>query len=99
MEMSHGSSIHKIPNTLAFPARQRPISQVPPGDLDVAAIGQLPPTQLALGNPFEARALQMVGFKAALRGWALRQEALEHTPREPDNPLVLADAHAELDSL
>jgi hypothetical protein len=33
-------------------------------------------TQFALGNPFKARALEMIGFKAALGSWALIRESV-----------------------
>jgi hypothetical protein len=80
-------------------SRRRPVPQIQPGDFDIPVIGQLPPTQFALGDPFKVRALEVVGFEATLGGWTLGQKALENTPREPDNALVLADADTELDSL
>ena len=43
-----------------------PLAQVPPADLDIPVLGQLPPAQLPLGDAFEAGALEVVGFDAAL---------------------------------
>jgi hypothetical protein len=58
------------------------MAQVPPGNLDVAVFGQLPPTQLALGNPFKVCALEVICFQVALGSWS-PSKALEHAPWDP----------------
>jgi hypothetical protein len=75
------------------------MTQVPPGDLDVAVFGQLPPTQFALGNPLETGPLEVVAFEAPLRGRALPQKPLKHAPWDPDNAFVLADGNAKFHGL
>jgi hypothetical protein len=64
------------PMRLILGSRRGAFAQVPPGDLDVAVFCQLTPAQLAFGNPFIARALEMIGFKAALGSWALVRESV-----------------------
>jgi hypothetical protein len=64
------------------------LSQIAPGDFDVAVIGQLPTPQLALGNPLKSRAVEVVGFDAALRGRPVGQQALEYAPPHPNQAAV-----------
>jgi hypothetical protein len=73
--------------------------QVAACDFNITVFSQLAATQLALGNPFKARALKVISCQAALRVWALLQEALKDAAGEPDNALVLADGDAELNRL
>jgi hypothetical protein len=56
-------------------------AQIAPGDLDVAVIGQLPLSQLALDRQLEACPLEMEGFNATLRGRRLIEQPLEDPPR------------------
>jgi hypothetical protein len=40
------------------------MTKIAPGDLDVAIVGQLPTAHLPLGNQFEPRSMDIVGFQA-----------------------------------
>ena len=40
--------------------------------------------------------LEVVGFHAPLGGGALREQPLDHAPRDPDHAVVLADLDPEL---
>jgi hypothetical protein len=51
---------------------RRALSQITPGDLDVAVFGQLPAAELALSDPLETGSLEIVGFDAAHGGRTLR---------------------------
>jgi hypothetical protein len=42
-----------------------PFPQVTTGDLNIAIVGQLPPTKFVLSDEFEPSAMKMVGFEAA----------------------------------
>jgi hypothetical protein len=75
------------------------MAQVPPGNLDVAVFGQLPPMQLALGNPLKTRALEVICFQAAFGGCMACQKALEHSSWDPDNAFVFADGDAKFHRL
>jgi hypothetical protein len=44
-----------------------PFPQVTTGDLNIAIVGQLPPTKFALSDAFEASATKTVGSEAAFR--------------------------------
>ena len=44
-----------------------PFPEVTTGDLNIAIVGQLPPTKFALRDQFEPSAMKMVGFEAAFR--------------------------------
>jgi hypothetical protein len=48
-------------------------AQVPPADLDISVLGQLPPPQLPLGDALEAGPLEVVGFDAPIGARPLRQ--------------------------
>src|SRR5262249_20454663 len=48
---------------------QSHLAQVPPADLDDPIPGPLPPPGLPLGDPLEARSLEVVGFDAPLGYW------------------------------
>jgi hypothetical protein len=52
-------------------------AKVPSGDLDVAIIGQLPPTQLPLNDHLEPGALEMECLHAPLGSRALIEQPLE----------------------
>jgi hypothetical protein len=54
-------------------------------------LGQLPPTQLLLGDALEPGALEVVRLNAAFGRGPLREQALEHAPWDPDHAAVLAD--------
>jgi hypothetical protein len=41
------------PEQAALAERRRPLAQISPRDLDIAGLGQLPPTQLALHDYLE----------------------------------------------
>jgi hypothetical protein len=74
-----------------------PFPQVMTGDLDIAAVGQLPPSKLALGDEFEPGSMKMVGFQTPLGCWGLIEQGLEHAPGDAHCAFILADADAELD--
>jgi hypothetical protein len=71
--------------------------KIAPGDLDVAIVGQLPAAHLPLGNQFEPRSMDIVGFQAPVGCRPLVREPLESAPRHANNALVLPDADSELD--
>ena len=60
------ASGRRAPRSRASEGCRRAFSQVSPGDLDVAVLSQLTLTEFALGNPFKACALEVIGFKTAL---------------------------------
>src|SRR6516164_10754068 len=66
-------------------------------DLDIAVVGQLPPSNLPLCNEFEPDSMKVVGFKAALRYRALRKQDLKHAPGNAHHTLIFAHLDAELD--
>ena len=45
----------------------------------------------------EPGSLEVVRLDAPLGGGPLREQPLEHPPRDPDHPLILADLDPELD--
>jgi len=57
------------------------------------------PAQLPLSDALEPGPLEVVCLDAPLGGGPLRQQALEHAPRDPDNAAVLPDLYPELDGL
>jgi hypothetical protein len=63
------------------------------------SLGQLPPAQFPLGDVLEPGPLEVVGFDAPLGRGSLREQPLEHAPRDPDHPAVLADRDPELHGL
>jgi hypothetical protein len=73
-----------------------PFPQVTTGNLNIAIVGQLPPTKFALSDEFEPGAMKMVGFEAAFRRGFLWKQDLEHAPRHANDALILAHCHAEL---
>ena len=66
------------------------MTKIAPGDLDVAILGQLPAAHLLLGNQFEPRPMEVIGFQAAFGARALVEESLKHTARYPDDASVMA---------
>jgi hypothetical protein len=73
------------------------LAQIPTRDLDIAIVGQLPAADLSLRDQFEPGPMQMVGFQAPLRCRGLVKQRLEDPSRNPDDPVILAHADAELD--
>ena len=71
----------------------------PPADLHVPILGQLPPTDLPLGDALEPGTLEIVGLDAPLRRRSFGQKTLEHPPRNPDHTTVLPNLDAELHRL
>ena len=69
------------------------LAQITTADFDVAIVGQLPATDLPLGDEFEPGPMQMVGFEATLG-----RRGLEHAPRHPHYAVILADADAKDDA-
>ena len=57
-------------------------------DLDVAVLGQLPMAHLALGDPLEPGAVQVVCLDAAFRRHRAVDEAPEDVARKPHYALV-----------
>src|SRR5436190_2107304 len=74
-------------------------AQIAPGDLAVAVLGQLSPSQLPFDRQLEAGPLEMEGFEATLRCRGLIEQSLEDPPSNADRALVLAEQHAELDRI
>ena len=77
----------------------RYLAQIPPADLHIPILGQLPPAQLPLGDALEAGPLEEVCFDAPLGGGPLSGQPLEHPPRNPDHSPALADLDPELHGL
>jgi hypothetical protein len=75
------------------------LPQIASGDLDIAVVGQPPPSKFALGDEFEPGPVKVIGFQAPLGCWGLIEEGLEHAPGDTHRPFILADADAELDSV
>jgi hypothetical protein len=71
--------------------------QITPGDLDVAVIGQLSPSQLPFDRKLEAGALEVKRFQATLRGGRLIEQSPEDAPMDVHRALVLAEHDSELD--
>jgi hypothetical protein len=76
-----------------------PFPQIATGDLDIPIVGQLPATNLPLGDEFEPSPMKMVGFEAAFGREGFQQQDLEDAPGNAHRSLILADADAELDSV
>jgi hypothetical protein len=57
------------------------------------------PAQLPLSNTLQPGSLEIVGFDALLGGGPLREQPLEHPPRNPDHAAVLANLDPELHGL
>src|SRR6478735_8224717 len=74
-----------------------PFPQIATGDLDIPIVGQLPATNLPLGDEFEPSPMKMVGFEAAFGREGFQQQDLEDAPGNAHDSLILADADAELD--
>jgi hypothetical protein len=74
-------------------------TQITARDLSIAIIGQLPPSNLPLGDQFEPGSVEMVGFEAAFRRGGFWKQDLEHAPGNAHHGLVLAHPDAELDAI
>src|SRR5436309_12661106 len=74
-----------------------PVPQIATGDLDIAVVGQLPSTNLPLGDQFEPRPVKVVRFEAAFRRRSLWKQDLENAPGHAHHTLIFADAYTELD--
>jgi hypothetical protein len=55
------------PPPAAPSVRPVPLAQIAPGDFDIAVVGQMPATNLPLGDEFERGLVKMVGFEAPFR--------------------------------
>src|SRR5262249_32208896 len=66
-------------------------------NLDIAIVGQLAATDFPLGDQFEACAVQMVRFEAALRSRCVGQQGLKHATANTHDALIFADADSGLD--
>jgi len=66
-------------------------------DLDVAIVGQLPPSDLPLCDEFEPGAVKVVGFEASFGRRGLWKQDLENAPGNAHHTLIFAHLDAELD--
>jgi len=66
-------------------------------DLDVAIVGQLPPSNLPLCDEFEPGAVKVVGFEASFGRRGLWKQDLENAPGNAHHTLIFAHLDAELD--
>jgi hypothetical protein len=57
---------------------------VPPADLHIPILGQLPPTELSLGDALEPGALELARLATPPGSRPLGQKPLEDAPRDPD---------------
>ena len=73
-------------------------TEIAAGDLDIAIVGQLLPADLPLGDEFEPGPMKVIGFEAAFRSWAFREQLLKDEPGYANDALIIADADAEFDS-
>jgi len=80
----------------ALTDRRRSLTEIVPGDLDIAGLGQLPP-QLTLRNHLEPSALEMLRLDATFGRRTLVQEALEDPTSNPHSALIGAEDNTELD--
>lgn len=76
-----------------------PFSQIAPGDLDIAVIGQQLPANLPLGDEFQPGPMKMIGFEASFRRRGLWEQDLEHAPGNSHRALILTHADAEFDGI
>ena len=75
------------------------LAQIPPAELHIPVLGQLPPTDLSFGNALEPGPLSVAGFNTPLWGGPLGEQPLEHAPRHSNHAAVLADLDPELHRL
>src|SRR5215469_12699620 len=73
------------------------LPQIATGDLDIAIVGQLPPSNLPLCDEFESGPVKMVGFEASFGRGGLRKQDLENAPGNAHHTLILAHPDVELD--
>jgi hypothetical protein len=59
-------------------------AQISTRNLDIAILGQLPATDLSLGDQFEPSSLQIIGFEAPFRGRRL----IKQEPRISRKPCL-----------
>jgi hypothetical protein len=69
------------------------VSEIAPGDLDIAIVSQLPSSQLPFNCKLEAGPLEVEGFQATLRGRRLIKQSPKDTPMDADGALVFAEHH------
>jgi len=97
--MALSSRFERVDRINASYGRVVALSQITPGDLDVAIIGQLPPSQLPFDSKLEAGSREMERFQATLRGRRLIEQSLERALRYTHETLVLPEDNGELDRL
>lgn len=71
--------------------------QITSGDLDIAVIGQLSPSQLPFDRKLEPGSLEVKRFQATLRCWRLIEHSLKDALTDAHRALVLAENDTELD--
>ena len=74
-------------------------SQIPPGDLDIAVVGQLAATNLPFGDEFERGLVKMVGFEAPFRRGGLRKQNLEYPSGKSHHALIFTDTMSSSTSI
>jgi hypothetical protein len=72
------------------------LPQIATSDLDVAIVGQLPPSNLPLCDEFEAGPVKMVGFEASFGRRGLWKQDLENASGNAHHTLIFAHPDAEL---
>ena len=75
----------------------RSLPQIATGDLDIAIVRQLSPSNLPLCDEFEAGPVKMVGFKTAFGRGRLRKQDLENASGNAHYTLILSHPDAKLD--
>jgi len=75
------------------------LPQIAAGEIDVAVIGQLAPSQLSLDDKLELVPLDVEGLQTPLVRRRLIEELLEDAPAYAHQPFVFADDHGKLDGL
>jgi hypothetical protein len=78
---------------IALADRRSLLAKIAPGDLNLAALGQLAATQLALYDSLEPSAHAPLGCRRLVK------EVLEDPARDRDGALILAEHHVELDGV
>jgi hypothetical protein len=83
----------------ALADRRRLPAQIASGDFDIAGLGKLTATKLALRNHLEPGALEMKRLDAALGCRPLIKEVLEDAPADPHGTFVRPQDDGELDGV